>query len=662
MKKKVLGLTISGAATFIVGIVLFLLIPLMSAPEVKYYDVFDFSWFEKLPVAFQVLFNFEVITTAQILYLAFIGIGLIFWIVHLVMVIVKKKPIGLVMVFLGLLFLALFGFAALLMFTPNYAVWTGTGFLVSKEGFVEGCGILGPFGWFDSTICGFTTGKLPILGFILAIAAVALFFIGALLYLIGAIVHVVYIAQGDVVPESEEEKAVREQMYREAAEKAVGPDVIIVHDDEIDAAAEARDEEEKENKESRGSETRREEVPMPNVGIAAPGIQGPIIVQYINTYSPDQTPMYGKRSSVPVSEIQGEISGNKPLTPEEIRRIVREELAPKEESRQPVIISVPAPAVAQQEAKPVTAEEVRRIISDELNAKNEAGFGDVIVESPDENRPLSAEEIRRIIAEEREYKPAPKQEEKKEGLTAEDIRAIIASEFAKRDPKPEQKEELSASQIRAIIRSELQQVPPLQEERVQPVTVVVGMPEAPKAQPAPKEEEPEEEAEPEPEPVKRAVGEINPNLPPHDKIIRIPFQNRFKDADPEMLSNYNELKSEIMSYGVKSRVSNKGDTFRLHKVTFVRITVAGKSLKLYFALDPKDYANSTLPVQDASGKGVYKDIPLVFKVKSDLSLRRAKQLIADVMEKNGLEQGKVEPRNWADELINSSAEEEDDDE
>ena len=82
----------------------------------------------------------------------------------------------------------------------------------------------------------------------------------------------------------------------------------------------------------------------------------------------------------------------------------------------------------------------------------------------------------------------------------------------------------------------------------------------------------------------------------------------------------------------------------------MKITIAGKGLKLYYALDPKDYENSTLPVQDAGHKGVYRDIPLVFKVKSDLSLRRAKQLIADVMEKNGLEQGKIEPHDWASEL------------
>ncbi len=68
------------------------------------------------------------------------------------------------------------------------------------------------------------------------------------------------------------------------------------------------------------------------------------------------------------------------------------------------------------------------------------------------------------------------------------------------------------------------------------------------------------------------------------------------------------------------------------------------------AILTKDYENSTLPIQDAGHKGVYRDIPLVFKVKSDLSLRRAKQLIADVMEKNGLEQGKIEPHNWAADL------------
>ena len=133
-------------------------------------------------------------------------------------------------------------------------------------------------------------------------------------------------------------------------------------------------------------------------------------------------------------------------------------------------------------------------------------------------------------------------------------------------------------------------------------------------------------------------------------IIRIPFTERMLDAEKDMKDNYNELKNEIMSYGVNSRVSNSGDTFRLHRKTYVKVTIAGKSLKLYFALDPKDYADTKMPIGDASKHAVYEETPLIFKVKSGLSLRRAKDLIRDVMSKDGLEQGEVGSVNWVKEL------------
>ena len=82
----------------------------------------------------------------------------------------------------------------------------------------------------------------------------------------------------------------------------------------------------------------------------------------------------------------------------------------------------------------------------------------------------------------------------------------------------------------------------------------------------------------------------------------------------------------------------------------MKITIAGLSLKLYFALNPDDYKDSTLPVQNAGHKGIYAEIPLVFKVKSGLSMRRCKQLIQDVMDKNGLEQGEIKDINWVEQL------------
>ena len=55
-------------------------------------------------------------------------------------------------------------------------------------------------------------------------------------------------------------------------------------------------------------------------------------------------------------------------------------------------------------------------------------------------------------------------------------------------------------------------------------------------------------------------------------------------------------------------------------------------------------------MQNAGHKGIYAEIPLVFKVKSPLSTRRCKELIQDVMDKNGLEQGEVKNIDWVEDL------------
>ena len=71
------------------------------------------------------------------------------------------------------------------------------------------------------------------------------------------------------------------------------------------------------------------------------------------------------------------------------------------------------------------------------------------------------------------------------------------------------------------------------------------------------------------------------------------------------------------------------------------------------ALDPKDYRDSATPVGDASFKDIYKDIPLVFRVRSDYSVRRARDLIIDCMRNKGFEQKKEEENiDWASQLKN----------
>ena len=154
-----------------------------------------------------------------------------------------------------------------------------------------------------------------------------------------------------------------------------------------------------------------------------------------------------------------------------------------------------------------------------------------------------------------------------------------------------------------------------------------------------------EQPKPEPKPVVKPAPVVAPAKPAAEPFERISFAERLGKADKVLKEHYNEIKSEILSYGIKSRVSNSGDTFRLHTKTYVKVVVAGKGLKLYLALDPKAYKDSTFPIGDASGKGLYKEIPLVFKVKSELSVRRAKQLIGEAAAKD-----EVEAHDWAKEL------------
>ena len=276
-----------------------------------------------------------------------------------------------------------------------------------------------------------------------------------------------------------------------------------------------------------------------------------------------------------------------------------------------------------------------------------------------------------------EPEPEPEEAKLDTGKLAELIRDIVRDEIARANLKQETVKNNSENQTITgatfggpLIVQYFNGVAPqqtAQQEKVVEVREVEK--EQPKEEPVKEEKKPEpvvveEQPEPEPEPevVEEPVKEEAPVVeeqpvqveeqPAEEKkpIIRIPFEERMVSAEKEMQENYNELKNEALSWGLKSRVSSSGDTFRLHRKTYLKITIAGKSLKLYFALDPNEYADTKLPIQDAGHKGIYEEIPMVFKVKSGLSMRRAKDLIRDVCEKDGLEQGQVDSTNWVKEI------------
>jgi HAMP domain-containing protein len=110
---------------------------------------------------------------------------------------------------------------------------------------------------------------------------------------------------------------------------------------------------------------------------------------------------------------------------------------------------------------------------------------------------------------------------------------------------------------------------------------------------------------------------------------------KLANAEKDLVEKYEGLRDYIMSYGIKNRVSIPGDTFSAHRERYVFITITGKKLKVNYALDPKDYENGTIPVETNNSKK-FEDLPLTFKIRSDLSYRRALKLVDDVMAKKGV--------------------------
>ena len=202
------------------------------------------------------------------------------------------------------------------------------------------------------------------------------------------------------------------------------------------------------------------------------------------------------------------------------------------------------------------------------------------------------------------YEAKPKEASK--GVSAEEIRKIVAEELAKLD--------------RVVIAKEVEQPAPKKEAKKP----------APAPAPAPVEE---------PEESKKL------------SIQRIPFAEKIVKADKELQAKYNEIKSELLAYGASSRVSVACDTFRLHRKPYAKITVVGKTLKVYFALNPRDFVDSPIPVVDASDKVAYEEVPALLKVKSNLSVKRAKELAELAFEKDGVKREKEpEEHNWVKDI------------
>ncbi len=121
-------------------------------------------------------------------------------------------------------------------------------------------------------------------------------------------------------------------------------------------------------------------------------------------------------------------------------------------------------------------------------------------------------------------------------------------------------------------------------------------------------------------------------------IIRLKksFTAKMKQSEDDVKAYYSDIKNELTSYNrINSNVSWHGDRFNFGRDTVAKMTIVGKTLNLYLALDPNDpeFKTTVYHQKDVGAQKAYESTPFMVKVKSDAAAKKALRLVAALAEK-----------------------------
>ncbi len=127
------------------------------------------------------------------------------------------------------------------------------------------------------------------------------------------------------------------------------------------------------------------------------------------------------------------------------------------------------------------------------------------------------------------------------------------------------------------------------------------------------------------------------------------FTAKLIQSDDILKGRYNELKNELLRYTLKPRISWACESFYKGRTTYAKFAIRGKTLSLYLMLEPSEFTDTKYIFEDASAVAKYAKTPMRLKLKSDRSVRWAKELIALLAEKYGFEGIERQQENFAPE-------------
>ena len=121
-------------------------------------------------------------------------------------------------------------------------------------------------------------------------------------------------------------------------------------------------------------------------------------------------------------------------------------------------------------------------------------------------------------------------------------------------------------------------------------------------------------------------------------ILKYSLQARLHLADERTLDFYDMLKNHILSYrGVRNNISFKQETFVALGKLVLKLRLQGKTMRLYFGLNSKDFEDTKYNLKDISNFTSHATTPSLFTVRGSTGIKHAMQLIDIWMKQKGIE-------------------------
>lgn len=141
------------------------------------------------------------------------------------------------------------------------------------------------------------------------------------------------------------------------------------------------------------------------------------------------------------------------------------------------------------------------------------------------------------------------------------------------------------------------------------------------------------EAASEPAVIESAEEVVKPKYIPSPTFV----EKMVKSAEV-LQDRYDELKNYALRFKkLKSRISKKFDSINQGRLQFVKLSVAGKTLKLFLNMDIND-TDPKFHCKDMRDKKTYVTVPVQLRIKSGRAVKYAKILIDQCAALHGLKE------------------------